>query len=88
MTSKIDKDYLVIGAGAMAMAYHLVSEPMRPSSLLQDVSTRRASDNRLPLHQACAVGGVNSQPFGGGAINCTGWNMDCVQHSAGDEICA
>ncbi len=37
MTSKIDKDYLVIGADAMAMAYHLVSEPMRPSSLMQDV---------------------------------------------------
>jgi hypothetical protein len=75
MTSKIDKDDLVIGAGAVGMAYHLVSEPMRPSSLLQDVID--------PADIAPAPGmRRNSQPLGGGAIDCTDYFSRLEMRSA------
>jgi hypothetical protein len=94
MTTKIDTDYLVIGAGAMGMAFidTLVSET-DATVVVVDRYHRPGGHwtTAYPfvrLHQASAAYGVNSRPLGSGAIDCIGWNAGYFELATGDEVCA
>ncbi|KAJ0158234.1 Uncharacterized protein CTA2_12032 [Colletotrichum tanaceti] len=94
MTETINPDYLVIGAGAMGMAF--------VDTLLADTQKTVAIVDRydhpgghwtigypfVRLHQPAALYGVNSKHLGQGNIDKVGWNKGLLELSSRDEICA
>jgi hypothetical protein len=90
----IEADYLVIGAGAMGMAFidTLVSETQARVVLVDR--------NHLPgghwtmaypfvrLHQPSAFYGVNSLNLGSDAIDRVGWNEGLYELATAGEVCA
>jgi hypothetical protein len=94
MLARIDTDYLVIGAGATAMAFvdTLVSET--------DATVIVVDRNHAPgghwnfaypfvrLHQPSAYYGVNSRPLGSDTIDTAGLNKGYYELAGGAEVCA
>ncbi len=94
MGRTIEADYLVIGAGAMGMAFvdTLVSET--------DATVVVVDRNDLPgghwttaypfvrLHQPSAYYGVNSRPLGSDTIDHSGLNQGYYELASGAEVCA
>lgn len=92
MAQIISVDYLIIGAGAMGMAF--------VGTLLSDTQTTAAMVDRyhrpgghwnlaysyVRLHQPSSFYGVNSKPLGRGAIDKVGWNKGLQELSTCDEI--
>ncbi len=90
----IEADYLVIGAGATAMAFvdTLIGET--------DASVVMVDRNHSPgghwnsaypfvrLHQPSAYYGVNSRQLGSDSIDSTGWNEGFYELAGGAEVCA
>lgn len=90
----IEADYLVIGAGATAMAFvdTLITET--------DASVVMVDRNHSPgghwvcsypfvrLHQPSAYYGVNSRPLGSDTIDSTGLNEGYYELASGAEVCA
>jgi len=90
----IESDYLVVGAGAMGMAFidTLVCET--------DARVVLVDRNRQPgghwtmaypfvrLHQPSAFYGVNSLNLGSDTIDEVGWNQGLYELATGDEVCA
>src|SRR5512142_2768758 len=90
----IEADYLVVGAGAMGMAFldTLVTET--------DASVVVVDRNHQPgghwtmaypfvrLHQPSAFYGVNSLDLGGGTIDEIGWNAGLFELATAGEVCA
>jgi hypothetical protein len=90
----IEADYLVIGAGATAMAFvdTLIGET--------DASVVMVDRNHSPgghwnsaypfvrLHQPSAYYGVNSRQLGGDTIDSTGLNEGFYELAGGAEVCA
>jgi hypothetical protein len=90
----IEADYLVIGAGATAMAFvdTVVSET--------DATVVMVDRNHSPgghwnsaypfvrLHQPSAYYGVNSRPLGGDTIDAAGLNKGYYELAGGAEVCA
>lgn len=79
----IEADYLVVGAGAMAMAFidALVAEASAAQARVVVVDCNHAPGGHwtmaypfVRLHQPSAFYGVNSLPLGGDAIDQVGWN--------------
>ena len=92
--SIIEADYLVIGAGAMGMAF--------ADTLLAETDVTVAIVDRhhqpgghwnlaypfVRLHQPSSFYGVNSRPLGNNTIDATGWNKGLYELATNGEICA
>jgi hypothetical protein len=90
----IEADYLVVGAGATAMAFvdTLVSETSA-SVVMVDRNPRpgghwTTADPFVRLHQPSAYYGVNSLPLGNDTIDVSGLNEGFYELAAGAEVCA
>lgn len=90
----IEADYLVIGAGATAMAFvdTLVSETAA-SVVVVDRNHRPGGHwtTAYPfvrLHQPSAYYGVNSRPLGNDTIDSAGLNQGFYELARGAEVCA
>lgn len=93
----IEADYLVVGAGAMAMAFidALVAEASAAQARVVVVDRNHAPGGHwtmaypfVRLHQPSAFYGVNSLPLGGDAIDQVGWNRGLYELATAGEICA
>ena len=90
----IEVDYLVVGAGATAMAFvdTLVSETA--ASVVVVDRNRRPGGHWttaypfVRLHQPSAYYGVNSRPLGNDTIDSTGLNKGFYELAAGADVCA
>jgi NAD(P)-binding Rossmann-like domain len=90
----IEADYLVVGAGAMGMAFidTLVTETEARVVL---VDRRHQPGGHwtmaypfVRLHQPSAFYGVNSLTLGGDAIDQVGWNQGLYELATAGEVCA
>jgi hypothetical protein len=90
----IEADYLVIGAGAMGMAFvdTLLSETDATVVLVdeghQPGGHWTSSYPFVRLHQPAAYYGVNSRALGTDAIDGHGWNEGFYELASGTEVCA
>lgn len=94
MAEQIDVDYLVIGAGAMGMAFTdviltetgataaLVDRRPRPGGHWNDAYPH------VRLHQPSAFYGVNSRELGTENIDAYGWNKGLSELASGTEVVA
>lgn len=90
----LEVDYVVVGAGAMGMAFTdvLLTETNATIALVE----RRAKpgghwNDAYPfvrLHQPSAFYGVNSTPLGSGRIDSHGWNAGLAELASGSEVVA
>ncbi|KAF2479425.1 pyridine nucleotide-disulfide oxidoreductase-domain-containing protein [Neohortaea acidophila] len=94
MAAVIDADYLVIGAGAMGMAFvdTLVSDT-NATVVLVDRYARPGGHWTIAypyvrLHQPSAFYGVNSRHLGEDKIDQVGWNKGLAELATVDEVCA
>jgi hypothetical protein len=94
MTMRIDTDYLVIGAGAMGMAFvdTLLSET-DATAVVVDRYHRPGGHWTVAypfvrLHQPSAAYGVNSRALGSDALDRVGWNAGLYELATNGEICA
>jgi hypothetical protein len=90
----IETDYLVIGAGAMGMAFvdTLLTET-DASVVLVDAGHQPGGHWNVAypfvrLHQPSAYYGVNSRPLGSGFIDRSGWNAGFYELASVAEVCA
>ncbi|OBF60295.1 hypothetical protein A5787_20065 [Mycobacterium sp. 852002-50816_SCH5313054-b] len=90
----LEADYLVVGAGAMGMAFldTLVSET-RARVVLVDRNHQPGGHwtTAYPfvrLHQPSAFYGVNSLPLGRDALDQVGWNEGLYELATAGEVCA
>ncbi|MDT5335592.1 MAG: hypothetical protein QOD90_1097, partial [Mycobacterium sp.] len=90
----IEADYLVVGAGAMGMAFvdTLITET-GATVVLVDRNDQPGGHwiNAYPyvrLHQPSAYYGVNSRPLGSDSIDASGWNEGFYELAGGSEVCA
>jgi len=94
VNTKIEADYLVIGAGAMGMAFTdtLVAETSATAVVVDKYHQPGGHWNLaypfVRLHQPSAFYGVNSRPLGSDAIDRTGWNEGLYELATGGEVCA
>ena len=90
----IETDYLVIGAGAMGMAFvdTLVTES-NATAVVVDRYHRPGGHWTMAypfvrLHQPSAAYGVNSRHLGSNGIDLTGWNKGLFELATAGEVCA
>lgn len=90
----METDYLIIGAGAMGMAFAdtLVAES-DAEVVIVDRGARPGGHWRraypfVRLHQPSSYYGVNSTELGSGAIDETGWNAGLSELATGSQVCA
>ena len=90
----LEADYLVVGAGAMGMAFvdTLVAET-DATVVLVDRNDQPGGHwvNAYPfvrLHQPSAYYGVNSRRLGSDSIDASGWNEGFYELAGGSEVCA
>ena len=90
----IEADYLVVGAGAMGMAF--------TDTLVSETEARVVVVDRghqpgghwidtypfVRLHQPSAFYGVNSRTLGSDAIDAVGWNAGLFELATWGEVCA
>jgi hypothetical protein len=93
-TRMIDADYVIVGAGAVGMAF--------ADTLVAETTARIVIVDRRPrpgghwndaypfvrLHGPSVTYGVNSLPLGSGRIDTEGLNQGLNELASGDEICA
>jgi hypothetical protein len=91
---EIEADYLVVGAGAMGMAFTdtLVSET-EASVVVVDRGPAPGGHWTcaypfVRLHQPSAFYGVNSRKLGSDVIDAVGWNRGLYELATGGEVCA
>lgn len=90
----IEADYLVVGAGAMGMAFldTLVSETQARVVLVdrnhQPGGHWTTAYPFVRLHQPSAFYGVNSLPLGSDALDQVGWNEGLYELATAGEVCA
>ncbi len=96
----IEADYLVVGAGAMGMAFvdTLVTETSGTSAtparvVLVDRNHQPGGHWTMAypfvrLHQPSAFYGVNSRALGSGTIDQVGWNEGLFELATAGEVCA
>jgi hypothetical protein len=93
MAEKLKTDYLIIGAGAMGMAFAdtLLTETDGVTVTLVDRHDRPGGhwNDAYPfvrLHQPSAFYGVNSRQLGSGTIDQAGWNRGLAELASGSEV--
>ncbi|MEH6559158.1 MAG: NAD(P)/FAD-dependent oxidoreductase [Oceanicoccus sp.] len=91
---KLDADYLVVGTGAMGMAFvdTLLTET-EATIIMVDKHGKPGGhwNDAYPfvrLHQPSSFYGVNSEKLGNDAIDETGWNKGLHELASGAEVCA
>lgn len=93
MVNEIETDYLVIGAGATAMAFvdTLLSETQATVTMVDRYHRTGGhwtiAYPHVRLHQPSAMYGVNSRPLGDGLVDQSGWNAGLYELAGADEIC-
>ncbi|KAM0145555.1 hypothetical protein ACHAQE_011207 [Botrytis cinerea] len=95
MSQTINVDYLVIGAGAMGMAFvdTLLTDKKDATFAIVDRYNRPGGHwtKAYPfvrLHQPSSTYGVNSRDLGEDKIDMVGWNSGMSELATGDEILA
>ena len=94
VNTRIEADYLVIGAGAMGMAFTdtLVAETSATVVVVDKYHQPGGHWNLaypfVRLHQPSAFYGVNSRPLGSDAIDRTGWNEGLYELATSGEVCS
>jgi len=92
--SSIDTDYLVVGAGAMGMAFvDMLLSDTDATVIIVDAGHQPGGhrNNTYPfvrLHQPSAYYGVNSRPLGTDSIDETGFNRGFYELATSSEITA
>ena len=90
----VEADYLVIGAGAMGMAFvDTLLTDTDATVVLVDAGHQPgghwySSYPFVRLHQPSAYYGVNSRPLGDDVIDASGWNEGFYELATGQEVCA
>ena len=90
----VEADYIVVGAGAMGMAFAdvLVTETDATLAIVDRYGRPGGHWTRaypfVRLHQPSAFYGVNSRDLGSGAKDTTGWNAGLYELASGPEIVA
>ncbi len=90
----IEADYLVVGAGAMGLAF--IDTLVRESDATVVVVDRNDQPGGhwttaypfVRLHQPSAYYGVDSRPLGSDTIDCAGLNEGFYELASGAEVCA
>ncbi len=91
---KLEADYLVIGGGAMGMAFTdvLMTETDATVILLDRHHQPGGHWNDaypfVRLHQPSSFYGVNSKTLGSDTIDATGWNKGLYELATNGEVCA
>ncbi|KAF7920404.1 hypothetical protein BELL_1230g00010 [Botrytis elliptica] len=95
MSQKITVDYLVIGAGAMGMAFVDTLFTDKPNATFAIVDRYNRPGGHwtkaypfVRLHQPSNFYGVNSRDLGEDKIDMVGWNSGLAELATGDEILA
>lgn len=94
MTKTISADYLVIGSGAMGMAFvdTLLTETKATVAIIDRWHRPGGHWNTaypfVRLHQPSAYYGVNSRPLGENKIDDAGWNKGLHELATNDEVLA
>ncbi|POS74616.1 hypothetical protein DHEL01_v206988 [Diaporthe helianthi] len=94
MTETINVDYLVIGAGAMGMAFvdTLLTDTQKTVAIVDRYARPSGHWNvaypYVRLHQTSAFYGVNSRHLGNDSIDKVGWNKGLYELASRDEVCA
>ena len=89
-----ETDYLVIGAGAMGMAFtDVILDETDATVTLVDRANRPGGHWNVAypfvrLHQPSAFYGVNSRPLGSDRIDTDGWNAGLYELASGAEVVA
>jgi hypothetical protein len=90
----LETDYLVIGCGAMGMAFaDVILTETDASVMLVDKQHRPGGHWNVAypyvrLHQPSSFYGVNSRALGSDAIDQTGWNKGLYELASSGEVCA
>lgn len=91
----MDTDYLIVGAGAMGMAFAdtILTETEGTTITIVDRHSRPGGhwNDAYPfvrLHQPSAFYGVNSRPLGDDLIDAVGWNAGMYELASGAEVLA
>jgi len=90
----LEADYLVVGSGAMGMAFtDVLMTESEASVVMVDRHHRPGGhwNDAYPfvrLHQPSAFYGVNSRHLGSDTIDATGWNQGLYELASGSEVCA
>lgn len=92
MSKAIDVDYLIIGAGAMSLAF--ADQLLRTTDYTMAIVDRRAAPGGhwndaypfVKLHQPASMYGVNSLSLGNGEIDQTGLNSGLSELATGAEV--
>ncbi len=90
----LQADYLVVGAGAMGMAF--VDVLMTETDATVVMVDRRSRPGGhwtdaypfVRLHQPSSFYGVNSRPLGSDTIDTVGWNQGLYELASASEVCA
>jgi hypothetical protein len=94
MVTNIDTDYLVIGAGATAMAFvdTLLTDSQATVTLVdryhQPGGHWTVAYPYVRLHQPSVMYGVNSRPLGDDQVDRSGWNAGLYELAGAAEICS
>ncbi len=94
MADKLTADYMVIGAGAMGMAFTdvLLSESNANIIMVDKYHQPGGHWNiaypYVRLHQPSAFYGVNSKTLGSDVIDSSGWNEGLYELATNSEVCA
>lgn len=92
--SELQADYLVVGSGAMGMAFtDVLLQETDKTILLVDLHDRPGGhwNDAYPfvrLHQPSAFYGVNSRKLGNDTIDAVGWNAGLFELASGSEVVA
>ena len=94
MPTRLEADYLIIGAGAMGMAFAdtLIAETNATAIIVDRYHQPGGHWNTaypfVRLHQPSSFYGVNSRPLGSDTIDRTGWNEGLYELATNGEVCA
>ena len=94
MATTIEADYLVIGAGAMGMAFidTMIAESDATVAVVdryhQPGGHWHTAYPFVRLHQPSAFYGVNSRRLGSDMIDRTGWNEGLFELATSGQVCA
>lgn len=94
MAENIDATYLIVGAGATALAFAdtLVAETNKTAIIVDRYSRPgghwTTAYSYVRLHQPSAYYGVNSRPLGQDAVDQVGWNKGLSELACRDEVLA
>jgi len=92
--NKLRADYLVIGSGAMAMAFTDVLMTESDATVIMVDRHHQPGGHwndaypYVRLHQPSAFYGVNSRKLGSDKVDATGWNKGLYELATNSEVCA